>query len=125
MKHIICCLICLVVALSFVGCNSIKAEEDLISGTYYMAGDFEEGLRPYVWISVEDKEFSMGAGSVVSFAANGSFAIKENTLIADTQIAKFVFKITNSKTLVLIDNGDNEYFQMAENSQFVYSNNSQ
>ena len=121
MKRIIGCLICIVVALSFVGCNSIKTEEDLISGTYYMDGDFEEGLTPYVYLSVENSDFSMGAGSVVSFAANGSFTIEGNTLIADTQIATFVFKIENSKTLVLIDNGDNEYFQLEENSQFVYS----
>ena len=121
MKHIIGCLICIVVALSFVGCNSIKTEEDLISGTYYMDGDFEEGLTPYVYLSVENSDFSMGAGSVISFATNGSFTIEGNTLIADTQIATFIFKIENSKTLVLIDNGDNEYFQLEENSQFVYS----
>ena len=75
-----------------------------------------------MYLSIENGDFSMGAGSVVSFAANGSFTIKENTLIADTQIATFIFKIANSKTLVLIDNGDNEYFQLEENSQFVYSN---
>lgn len=125
MKRIICCLICLIVALSFVGCNSIKNEEDLISGTYYMVGDFEEGLRPYVWLSVENRDFSMGAGSIISFAANGSFTIKEDTLVATTQIATFVFNITDSNTLVLVDNGDNEFFQLAENSTFVYSDNSQ
>ena len=122
MRCIICYLICIVVALSFVGCNSIKTDEDLFSGTYYMDGDFEEGLRPYVYLSIENGDFSMGAGSVVSFAANGSFTIVEKTLIADTQIATFVFKIADPKTLILIDNGDNEYFQLAENSQFVYSN---
>lgn len=125
MKRIICCLICLIVALSFVGCNSIKTEEDLISGTYYMVGDFEEGLRPYVWLSVENRDFSMGAGSVVSFAANGSFTIKEDVLVATTQIATFVFNITDSNALVLVDNGDNEFFQLAENSEFVYSDNLQ
>ena len=121
MRRIICYLICIVVALSFVGCNSIKTEEDLFSGTYYMDGDFEEGLRPYVYLSIKNGDFSMGTGSVVSFAANGSFTIEGNTLIADTQIATFIFKIANSKTLVLIDSGDNEYFQLEENSQFVYS----
>ena len=48
MRRIIFCLICIVVALSFVGCNSIKTEEDLFSGTYYMDGDFEEGLTPSI-----------------------------------------------------------------------------
>ena len=122
MKRIVFCFLCLVVVLSIAGCNAVETKEKLTSGTYYMDGDFEEGLTPYVYLCVENGDFSMGAGSVVSFAANGSFTIEKNTLIADTQIAKFVFKITDSNTLVLVDNGDNEYFQLAENSQFIYSN---
>ncbi len=121
MKHIICCLICLIVALSFVGCNSIKTEEDLISGTYYMSGDFDEGLTPYVSLSLEDGGFAMGAGSIVSFQAQGSFSIEGNSLVATTQISTFVFEIKDSKTLILIDNGDNEFFQLKENTEFIHS----
>ena len=62
-----------------------------------------------------------GAGSLVSFAANGSFTIEEDTLVATTQIATFVFNIADYNTLVLVDNGYNEYFQLAEDSEFVYS----
>ncbi|MBQ2675978.1 MAG: hypothetical protein IJF54_01065 [Clostridia bacterium] len=120
MKRILCCLICLVMLFLFVGCNSNTTP--VLSGIYYVKGDFEEGLTPYVSLSLDDNTFSMGAGSLVSFAANGSFTIEEDTLVATTQIATFVFNITDSNTLVLVDNGDNEYFQLAENSEFVYSN---
>ena len=121
MKRILCCLICLVFLFLFVGCNSNTTP--VLSGIYYVKGDFEEGLNPYVSLSLDDNTFSMGAGSLVSFSANGSFTIEEDTLVATTQIATFVFNITDSNTLVLVDNGDNEYFQLAENSEFVYSNN--
>ena len=121
MKRILCCLICLVFLFLFVGCNSNTTP--VLSGIYYVKGDFEEGLTPYVSLSLDDNTFSMGAGSLVSFSANGSFTIEEDTLVATTQIATFVFNITDSNTLVLVDNGDNEYFQLAENSEFVYSNN--
>lgn len=120
MKRILCCLICLVMLFLFVGCNSNTTP--VLSGIYYVKGDFEEGLTPYVSLSLDDNTFSMGAGSLVSFVANGSFTIEEDTLVATTQIATFVFNITDSNTLVLVDNGDNEYFQLAENSEFVYSN---
>ena len=119
MKRILCCLICLVMLFLFVGCNSNTTP--VLSGIYYVKGDFEEGLTPYVSLSLDDNTFSMGAGSLFSFAANGSFTIEEDTLVATTQIATFVFNITDSNTLVLVDNGDNEYFQLAENSKFVYS----
>lgn len=119
MKRIICCLICLLMLFSFVGCNSDTTP--VLSGNYYAVGDYEKGLTPYVSLSLDDNTFSMGAGSLFSFAANGSFVIKEDTLVATTQIATFVFDITDSNTLVLVDNGDNEFFQPAENSEFVYS----
>ena len=119
MKRILCCLICLVMLFLFVGCNSNTTP--VLSGIYYVKGDFEEGLTPYVSLSLDDNTVSMGAGSLVSFAANGSFTIEEDTLVATTQIATFVFSITDTNTLVLVDNGDNQYFQLAENSEFVYS----
>ena len=125
MKRVASCFLCFIVVLSFAGCNASKTKEKLTSGTYYMDGDFTEGSTPYVYLSVENGGFSMGAGSVFSFVAIGSYTIKEDTLVATTQIATFVFKIEDSKTLLLIDNGDNEYFQLAENSYFIYSNNFQ
>ena len=119
MKRTLCCLISLFMFFSFVGCNSDTPP--VLSGIYYVKGDFEEGLTPYVSLSLDDNTFSMGAGSLVSFAANGSFTIEEDTLVATTPIATFVFNIADSNTLVLVDNGDNEYFQLAEDSEFVYS----
>ncbi|MBQ6706092.1 MAG: hypothetical protein IJN07_01090 [Clostridia bacterium] len=121
MKRILCCLICLVILFLFVGCNSNTTP--VLSGVYYAEGDYKEGLTPYVSLSLDDNTFSMGAGSLFSFAVNGSFVIEKDTLVATTQSATFVFDITDSNTLVLVDNGDNEFFQPAENSEFVYSEN--
>ena len=121
MKRIFIFALCLIHVLLFVGCNSVETEENLTSGTYYMVGDFEEGLTPYVSLSLEDGGFAMGAGSVVSFQAQGSFSVEGNSLVAKTQISTFVFEIKDSKTLILIDNGDNEFFQLKENTEFIYS----
>lgn len=121
MKRFFILTFCLLFLLAFVGCNSSKSEEKLISGTYYMQGDFDEGLTPYVSLSLEDGGFAMGAGSTVSFQAQGSFSIEGNSLVATTQISTFVFEIKDSKTLILIDNGDNEFFQLKENTEFIHS----
>ena len=121
MKRVIYYLICLLMLFSFVGCNSNTPS--VLSGNYYAEGDFEEGLTPYVQLSLDDNTFSIGAGSLVSFSAYGSFSIEKDTLVATTQIATFVFDITDSNTLVLVDNGDNEYFKTPVNTRFVYNYN--
>lgn len=91
------------------------------SGTYEMAGDFDEGLTPYVWLSLEDGSVAIGAGSLASFQVQGSFEIEGNTVVAQTQLGTFVFEIKDSKTLVLIDSGDSEFFQLNEGLEFIYS----
>ena len=121
MKRFFILTFCLLFLLTFVGCNSSKSEEKLISGTYYMSGDFDEGLTPYVSLSLEDGGFAMGAGSIVSLQAQGSFSVEGNSLVATTQISTFVFEIKDLKTLILIDSGDNEFFQLKENTEFIYS----
>ena len=121
MKRFFILTFCLLFLLTFVGCNSSKSEEKLISGTYYMSGDFDEGLTPYVSLSLEDGGFAMGAGSIVSLQAQGSFGVEGNSLVATTQISTFVFEIKDSKTLILIDSGDNEFFQLKENTEFINS----
>ena len=121
MKRFFILTFCLLFLLTFVGCNSSKSEEKLISGTYYMSGDFDEGLTPYVSLSLEDGGFAMGAGSIVSLQAQGSFSVEGNSLVATTQISTFVFEIKDLKTLILIDSGDNEFFQLKENTEFINS----
>ncbi len=125
MKRFFILTFCLLFLLAFVGCNSSKSEEKLISGTYYMSGDFDEGLTPYVSLSLEDCGFAMGAGSIVSFQARGSFRVEGSSLVATTPISTFAFEIKNSKTLILIDNGDNEFFQLKENTEFIHSDTMQ
>ena len=121
MKRFFILTFCLLFLLAFVGCNSSESEEKLISGTYYMSGDFDEGLTPYVSLSLEDGAFAMGTGSIVSLQAQGSFSVEGNSLVATTQISTFVFEIKDSKTLILIDSGDNEFFQLKENTEFINS----
>ena len=113
-------MICLIVLFACVGCSSNSNNVTLTSGNYYAEGDFEEGLTPYVSLSLDDNTFRIGAGSLVSFQAYGSFETNGSKLIATSQITTFVFEIKDSKTLVLVDNGDNEYFQLAENTEFVF-----
>ena len=120
MKRIICIATCLLLILGCVGCNFDNNTPILNHGNYYADGDFEEGLTPYVSLTLDEISFRMGAGDLVSFQAYGSFEINGNELIATTQLAIFVFEIKDPKTIVLIDSGDNEYFQFPENTQFVF-----
>ena len=82
MKRTVCITVCILVLLACVGCSSHSNTVSLTSGMYYAEGDYEAGLTPYVSLSFDDNTFSMGAGSLASFAAIGSFTIEEDTLVA-------------------------------------------
>ena len=75
MKRTICIIIYMFVILACAGCSHNSDTVALSSGIYYAEGDYEEGLTPYVSLHLDDNTFSMGAGSLFSFAANGSFVI--------------------------------------------------
>ncbi|MEE1198414.1 MAG: hypothetical protein U0K54_04630 [Acutalibacteraceae bacterium] len=119
MKRMICCLICLLILFSFAGCNSDTSH--VCSGSYYAVGDYEEMLTPYLWIDTDKNEFALGAGSIISYAEYGTYEIADGKVIATSQSTTFEFEIKDNNTLVLIDNGDNEYFKIPINTQFVYS----
>ena len=119
MKRIICYLICLLMLFSFVGCDS--ATTPVLSGSYYAVGDYEEMLTPYLSLDTDNNEFRFGAGSVVSYHEYVSYKIADGNIIATSQSTTFEFEIKDKNTLVLIDNGDNAYFKIPINTQFVYS----
>ncbi|MBR3809581.1 MAG: hypothetical protein IKK46_04675 [Clostridia bacterium] len=119
MKRILCCLICLLMLFSFVGCNSDTTP--VLSGNYYAVGDYQEMLTPYLWLDISENKFSLGAGSVVSYAENGSYKILDSKIIATSQSTTFEFEIKDKNTLVLVDNGDNDFFKIPINTQFIYS----
>ena len=120
MKRFLCCFICIVLMISFGGCNSDN-NTSILSGSYYAVGDYEEMLTPYLWLDTNENKFSLGAGSVVSHAERGSYEIADGKMIATSQSTTFVFEIRDEDTLVLIDNGANEYFKIPINTQFVFS----
>lgn len=120
MKRFLCCFICIVLGLPFAGCNS-NDNSPLLSGSYYAVGNYEEMLTPYIWLDTSTNAFSLGPGAVVSYAEHGTYEIENGTIIATSQSTIFKFEIKNTNTLVLIDNGDNEYFKIPINTQFVFS----
>ena len=121
MKRVISFFICLILLISFSGCNTDNDSTLLHSGHYYAVGDYEEMLTPYVWLDIEQNKFSFGAGSVVSYAENGTYKVVDGIIIATSQSTTFKFDIVDKNTLVLIDNGDNEYFKIPINTQFIFS----
>ncbi len=120
MKRCLILVLCLSLALVFVGCGSNNSDEVLQSGTYYMTGEFEKGLTPYVSLSFEDMSVSIGGGTYMSFAAVGSFEIDGRSLVATTQVATFVFDIKDNNTLIVVDGGDSEFLHIREKSEFVH-----
>ena len=121
MKRVFSFFICLILLISFSGCNTDNDSTLLHSGHYYAVGDYEEMLTPYVWLDIEQNKFSFGAGSVVSYEERGSYEVVDGVIIATSQSTTFKFDIVDKNTLVLIDNGDNEYFKIPINTQFIFS----
>lgn len=119
MKRFLCCLICTVLICSFTGCDSRNTP--VISGNYYAVGDYEEWLTPYLWLDTNNNRFSFGAGAVISYAESGTYEFVDGKLVATSQSTTFTFEITDAKTLVLIDDSDNAYFNIPVGTQFVYS----
>ena len=110
---------CLLILPSFAACNSDTTS--VLSGNYYAVGDYEEMLTPYLWLDTNENKFSLGAGSIVSYAENGFYEIVDGKIIATSQSTTFEFEIKDENTLVLIDNGDNEFIKIPINTQFVFS----
>lgn len=121
MKQILCCLIGIFVLTSAVGCTSDSNTPSLLSGNYYAVGDYEEMLTPYLYLDTEKNEFRFGTGLVVSYAEYGTYEVVDGTLIATARSTTFQFEIKDQNTLILIDNGDNEYFKIPVNTEFVFS----
>ena len=120
MKKLSLFFLTVIVAVSFVACQTAHSDPcDLPSGTYYMVGEFEEMMIPYLYLNFDDYTFSMGAGALVSYAESGSFVVKENKITATSQSTVFVFGIKDNNTLILVDNGGNEFFKMPNNSEYV------
>ena len=127
MKRIIAlCLLTICVFLT-IGCNSNVGHNsdtpDLLSGNYNAVGDYEEMLTPYFWINTENNEFQFGPGAVISYVEHGTYEVKNGVIIAASQTTTFRFEIKDAKTLILIENGDNDYFKIPINTQFVFSDN--
>ena len=120
MKKLLLLFLSVIVAVSFVACQNAQSDPcELPSGTYYMVGEFEEMMTPYLALNFEDHTFRMGAGSLVSYQEYGSFIVSDNRITATSQSTVFVFEIKDNNTLILVDNGDNEYFKMPNNSEYV------
>ena len=119
MKRIIYFSICLLMLFSFIGCNSNTTP--VLSGNYYAVGDYEEMLTPYLSLDTNNSEFCFGAGSVVSYQEYGFYEILDGKIIATSQSTTFIFEINDKNTLILIDNGDNDFFKIPINTQFIYS----
>jgi len=121
MKRIVIVFLAMIIVIGLMSCQNTKSDPcDLPSGTYYMVGEFEKFMTPYLNLNFDDHTFEMGAGDLVSYAEIGSFVVKDNKITATSQSTVFVFEITDRNTLMLVDNGDNEHFKMPENSEYVF-----
>lgn len=78
-------------------------------------------LTPYLCLDVNENTFSLGAGSVVSIELYGSYKITDGKLIATSRDTTFEFEIKDDTTLVLIDNGGNDFFKILVDTEFEYS----
>ena len=121
MKRVMSFFVCLFLLISFCGCNTDNNAPSLRYGSYYAVGDYEEMLTPYLWLDADQNKFLLGSGSVVSYAEYGTYEVVDRAIIATSQSTTFRFDIVDKNTLVLIDNGDNEFFKIPVNTQFVFS----
>ena len=119
MKRIVFFVVCFALLLAFSACGLNGSDVSLTSGIYYMDGDYEDPKIPYLQLDLEENSFALGRESMMSYAEHGSFKITNGKLKAKSQNTTFVFEIKDATTLILIDAGNDEYFQLLENSEFV------
>ena len=119
MRKVLSVLICLSILLVFVGCSADHSNIGLTSGFYYIVGDYEEFMTPYLKLYLDENTFYLGMGTILSYAERGSFTIENGKLIGKSQNTTFIFEITDSNTLVLVQN---ELFdELPENACFVFA----
>lgn len=123
MKRIVCCFVCLIPLITVIGCNTDNNTVSLSSGSYYAVGKYDEMFTPYLWLNTDESTFQFGAGSIVSYAEYGTYKMENGIVIAVSQTTSFQFDIKDKNTLVLIDNGDNDYFKIPIGTQFVFCEN--
>ena len=121
MKRFLCFLMVFITILLFASCNSDKNSITLRTGTYYAVGDYEEFMVPYLYLDTTDNTFSLGESSLMSYAENGIYEIIDDVILATAQDIKLKFKIKDKNTLILIDNGDYDVFEIPVNTEFVFS----
>lgn len=118
MKRTLCCIICVLVLCSCIGCNQLPT---VVHGNYYAVGNYEYGLTPYILLIPSKNEFDFGGGSLISATIGGTYRINEDRIIASTKNCIFQFEIKDKYTLVLVENGNENYFKVPLNTQFVFS----
>jgi len=75
MRKAICIIFCLIALFACIGCSSNSGTVSLTSGNYYAEGDYEELMTPYLWLDTKENRFSLGAGSIISYAETGTYEI--------------------------------------------------
>ena len=122
MKRMIGFCICLILLVSFSGCNTDHNVPSVDSGIYYAVGDYKQSQTPGLYLDTEQNRFSIFLGIAVSVGGEyGTYEVVDGTLVATSQSATFQFDIVDENTLVLIDHGDSKYFEKLVNTQFVLS----
>lgn len=120
MKRLTAFAVCLALLFAFAGCGTDRSDIELVSGKYYLVGDYEEHMTPCLWLDMDENTFVLGAGLAVSYAERGSFEVSDGKLTATSQSTTYAFEIKDSQTLMLTDIGDKELFQLPENAEFVF-----
>lgn len=116
MKRLLVVAVCL--ALLLCGCSEAAVPQ---SGNYYAQGDYEQYMRPYVYIGMEDGSFVTCSGSAISYAEVGAFTVDGDELTANTLSCRFVFEIEDENTLVLEEFSGNTPYEMHQGMTFVLS----
>ena len=114
MKRLFC--MCCVLLFLLVGCRSTVLE----SGYYYLVGEYDEFVTPYVILNFDDNSIAFGEGTIMSYAERGSFKITGERITASTQNTTFVFEIKDSSSIIMIDCGGYEAFAEYEGLEFIY-----
>ena len=128
MKKILVLFVLIVICFSLCSCQDDGSYQDdasdpcdLPSGMYYMVGDFEQPMIPYLYLDFDDHTFQSGAGIVVSYADYGSFTVKGTNIIATDQYNRiFVFEIADTNKLILVANGNSEYSDLPKTEKYEY-----
>jgi len=113
-------VICLT-AVVLIGVSRTGKPVQLRSGSYFLEGDGEKTMIPYLYMDQETNSAHLSGGMAMSYAETGTITRNGSQLLVETGTTTYVFRVQDENTLVLTDCTGENPFALPPEGELVYS----